>query len=1151
MDNNSKGQKYKRNTTNKPIYVYKPISYYKTKTNDSNSDDEEEEFSYRFNDKKLKSLKEKKTKKVQIQKKFEENNTIFSKSEINLLENKIKKDLNFSKNEIASKENIKRKKLKKSSKKKTYKKEDEQNEEDSNSFYEYINNKEEMVKTKSMNDLKKTIKNENKEKIVDNNIIKSETKISDSNNLKNVPEFYGFEVDEDDYKNEENDNFFLFDDMNRDKKKFKSKKIIKTKNNIENNEKNNNNVGTINNSDIKDDNKIDNINNNDKKEKNKSINDIRNNQIKNDYIINDHNENNPIKEEEKLNNKKKKIIKKKKVIKKSSNKKIKENFAIKIQNIWKAYQIRKRIKLMIIIKKIIIKLSDLFKIKKNQYINDFFILLKNINTKNKNSLKIDDEKLKELIEKEKQYDILIIKYEEALKEIKNLKNDLENKKTFFNQNLNLIDNKNQNISINIFPSKSPNNIIDKNFINKNKSKTIINQIEKINDITLRNSNNKKIKNNFIINKKVNIQLNRNKNENILFLNKIIALSKLFNRKNNYNLYLKKYFDKFKNKSNNLKYIQELQQPKKIMKNKNIIINKIKSFSLFKIQNENLNKNFNNNDINILINRNKNIFNEYKLIITKNITKLQILQNNKNQDINKKMIFNNLIINKQINKFINKKQKDDFIIVKLNNYNIENKSINKRNAFYNLYFNREKNINIQAIQKPLIITKKYELNLKSLEKKNDNYIIHKTINKKFHSNNFNFEKNIINYLYNNFNILSKIRNEFHLDKKSFLEKDLFINKIKNFSINNIKRKEHIIYKSKNNNFIINSCTKKSKKEYIITKVQNNFNIRNKINKKNFIINKVISKFKILESEYSEDTIDEYISISELYQLTINSSKKNEIIQKPKNYVINRVINRSIIDKVYKKLDVNNFKENKLIINKINNHYVLPKINNKKYIIYKSSINNFSLYQNTYNKNKLNNHIITKIQNIFYNKSSYKNNNNNLLINNNFVINKIISKLNYPKIKKEENIITRTINHNIKLIDDSTNNGKEENQILKIKKFENNLIITKVISKFKIENIKKDNKEKNKKFKSKFLFISENNQLFIKRNKNKIEKFSSININDINLNDSIKEKEINDSSEINNGEAKKRRKKIRKFKSKKLFISDNNQLKIKAIKKKKEN
>ena len=48
----------------------------------------------------------------------------------------------------------------------------------------------------------------------------------------------------------------------------------------------------------------------------------------------------------------------------------------------------------------------------------------------------------------------------------------------------------------------------------------------------------------------------------------------------------------------------------------------------------------------------------------------------------------------------------------------------------------------------------------------------------------------------------------------------------------------------------------------------------------------------------------------------------------------------------------------------------------------------------------------------------------------------------------------------------------------------------------------------------------------KNKAKKEEQNKNNINDTNLNDSIKEKEINDSSEINNGEAKKRRKKIRK-------------------------
>ena len=1157
MDNNEQKQKYKRNMTNKPIYKYKPISYYTNKPDEQSSEDEEE-FSYRFNDKKLKLLEEKKTKKEKIKKYLEDNNENYSKSELNLFENQIKKNLNFDHKEIPVEKNIKKKKIKRSSKTKSNKK--DESKEISNSFYEYIPNEGEMKKTISLNDLNKENGNENNDKVINNCALKSEKKLSNLSNLLNEPEFYGFEVDEKDYKKETNNNDFLFDEMNNDKKKVKLKKKKNSKSLKKNKTNNDIIIDNKNNSDIKDNNKTTNVNNNDKIEKLNNddkvdkIIDIKDNEIKNENIDDNNKENNLLKED-KLNNKKKhKIIKKKKIIKKSSNKKIKENFAVKIQNLWKIYQLRKKIKLMLIKKKLIIKLSDFIKNKINKdYYSYFFIHLKNIDKKNKNSLKLDEkienykvdnEKLKELIEKENKYDILIIKYEEALKEIKKLKNELENRKTFFNQNLNLIDNKNQNISINIFPTESTKKIIDKKHI-KNK----INQVEKINELTIKNPNNK-FKNNFIINKKVNIELlNKRKNENILNLNKIVVLSKIFHRmNNNYNLYLKNYFEKFKMKSIISKYIQEMKKSQNIKKEKNIIINKVKAFSLIKIKNERL---YNNKNQDNFIN--KNNFNESKLIITKNISKLQILQNNKNINIKKNNLFNNLIINKQINKsIINKKPKCEFIIVKLKNYNIiENKNLNKRNIFSNLSLIREKDLNIKCnmkIQKPLIICRKYELNIKKFEKKVNNYIIHKTINNKIISNNnmLNFENKIIKYLSDNLNIISKIKKEFHLDKKYFTEKDLFINKVSNLNIYKIKKKENIVYKSKNNDFIISGKILKQKKEYIITKVQDNFSIRNKKKNNNFIINKAISNFTILESEVSEETIDEYISISETYQLTINGAKKTKMINKKhKNYVINRVINKSVIDKIYKKFNIDKFNDKKLKINKINNYYILQKIIHPENIIYKSSNNNFSLYRDI-NKNKLNNHIITKIQNIFYAKNSYKNN-NNMKNNNNCVINKVITRLYFPKIKRNENIITRTITDNIKLI---KNNEKEENQISQTKKFDKNLIITKVISKLNINNVKK---EKNIKFKSKFLFVSDNNQLFIKRKKNsRVENISPINNYSINniLNDSIKENEINNSCEINNGETKKKKKKLKKFKSKKLFISDNNQLKIKAIKNKKE-
>ena len=140
-----------------------------------------------------------------------------------------------------------------------------------------------------------------------------------------------------------------------------------------------------------------------------------------------------------------------------------------------------------------------------------------------------------------------------------------------------------------------------------------------------------------------------------------------------------------------------------------------------------------------------------------------------------------------------------------------------------------------------------------------------------------------------------------------------------------------------------------------------------------------------------------------------------------------------------------------------------------------------------------------------------------------------------------------------------NLKQNGMNLNKSNIDKNLVITKIISKLFINNTKKPKREKKgRKFKSKFLFVSDNNQLFIKRNK----KLNRDNINN-NLfnenNNNTKEKELENSiKEINLGnndedsnrkDSDIKKKRIRKFKSKKLFISDNNQLKIKGIKNKK--
>ena len=267
---------------------------------------------------------------------------------------------------------------------------------------------------------------------------------------------------------------------------------------------------------------------------------------------------------------------------------------------------------------------------------------------------------------------------------------------------------------------------------------------------------------------------------------------------------------------------------------------------------------------------------------------------------------------------------------------------------------------------------------------------------------------------------------------------------------------------------------------------------------------------------------------------------------------------------------------MIINKIINNFSIRRLKKDDFIINKSFNNNFMLYNN--NKNNKNcNFVITKVQNKFNIKrttisqcneeikeqlvSKYNNSKDKL------VINKVISKLNYQKIKKKENIITKTINESIMKCDNNLIVEENENLLsmkqismnLNKSNIDKNLIITKIISKFFINSAKKPKREKKgRKFKSRLLFVSDNNQLFIKRNK-KLNR-DKINNNLFNENNNnTKEKDLENSiqeinlGKIDEGNIRKdsdiKKKRIRKFKSKKLFISDNNQLKIKGIKNKK--
>ena len=1194
-------QNYKRNT-NKPIYQYRKISYY---FNDSDENEDEEEFSYTINDTKIQALKEQKIKnESKMSKTFKvENKMILSKSQmnINLVENDMEKSASTSiMPKIPKKKKIvvKKKKIKKVNKNApvpislTEKRGIENDSEKNYYNIEDLKNEED---TPEKNPLMSSFTKDNRNDISDNQINEYDNNIlSNSQNLLNIPDFFGFELEEKDKDKDNKNNIsskkdFIFDKTKENKKekklkKNKSQKKIKTikkkKKHIEkkineikidekNIENNNNNYdiskSSLTNEDIKEFKIIDDVDADNKENNEDETNNISTSN--NDSNVDSKNiklRNNPIK----LQNENQEIL------------------STKIQSIWRAYQTQKRIKFIKIVKNFIEKLSNIIKNKITDNYSEFIEKIndrkknKNIKLKSqKHSKKLkglntliagmDTQKLNELIEKEKKYDILLAKYEEVMKELEKLKKEIEIKKSVFNQNLNLIDNKNQNISINIFPNDTSKK--NKNEINSQvyERYTKINEISNIKIL----SKSKQDSKNFIINRNISVQiLNIKKNENILFDQKYFNLYKIFNNLNEKNkFYMRNYFDKYKSIAQSLNCVEKYKKFEKITRRRNLVINLVKSFSINKIESRNksktkkiiklipkksIKKKLSNSNIS---NNSINTFSESKLVINKIISKFNIIQKNNNYNKDK---YNNFVITKLINKFnINSKKKSDFVITKvLNEFKINNNS-DKHKA-------KEKGKLIRSENSQLMKKKS-----KSLKKKDINYVSDKinnnTIN--INSNDDSYEEQIIKYLKQNRMIIEKIKNEFNLNRRHFNNSELVINKIKSIYFGKIKKNENVISKYAFNNFMINRIHRKS--NLVITKIENNFKIVKRKKNNNFIITKVVKNYNILGENSEEDRPDIFLSNSDTFQLKINSNK----IKTSQNLIINKVINDSFIDKIITKKNIENkFKDSKLVINKIINNFSIRRLKKDDYIINKSLNNNFMLH-NSHHNNKNFNFVITKVQNKFNIKrttisqcneeikeqlvSKYNNSKDKL------VINKVISKLNYQKIKKKENIITKIINENIIPCDNNLKIEKNEN-LLNLKQngmnlnksnIDKNLVITKIISKLFINNTKKPKREKKgRKFKSKFLFVSDNNQLFIKRNK----KLNRDNINN-NLfnenNNNTKEKELENSiKEINLGnndedsirkDSDIKKKRIRKFKSKKLFISDNNQLKIKGIKNKK--
>jgi hypothetical protein len=210
-----------KSTTNKPIYQYKKISYYSKDSEDSN---EEDEYSYILSDKKIKALKEKKyknEKKMSKSLKF-----VPTKNEINknYIESNIgNNSTNIEIPKISKKKKIviKKKKIKKVNKNALVQiplNLQDKADEGPNSFR--IIEKEEKadisVPPNKVEDENSNISKENAKK--DSNLV------STSHQVLNIPDFFGFEVDEEE-GNENNREDFIFDGKAKSKKGTNLKKI--------------------------------------------------------------------------------------------------------------------------------------------------------------------------------------------------------------------------------------------------------------------------------------------------------------------------------------------------------------------------------------------------------------------------------------------------------------------------------------------------------------------------------------------------------------------------------------------------------------------------------------------------------------------------------------------------------------------------------------------------------------------------------------------------------------------------------------------------------------------------------------------------------------------------------------------------------------
>ena len=528
----------------------------------------------------------------------------------------------------------------------------------------------------------------------------------------------------------------------------------------------------------------------------------------------------------------------------SENFKNNVNLIIKIQSAWRFYKSKIKLKLFRFIKSLV----NAFKNKKIDYFKYLFIKLKEYKDGKMNNNSIGNKKLNELLQKGKNYDILNNKYEKVLKELNEIKNKLT-----YKQNLNMINNKNQNISINIFPTKvnkrknnlimeKTNKILISNEKNAIDNKTIYNScnlfylLEKINQINLRYYFLKFI---LFLSYIKNSKIKKKNNENNFIISKIKSFS------------IKKKLKKKKNKINVIKAKYQ----------NNLILSSQISWFIKPV------KHYKINDLNIQEQCSIELkyFKNYDLQISE-INEITF----ERKKIEKKVINkdNNYIINKIKNFWI---YKDEYFIENhIINYLKKKKYIlEKIKKIFNLkleYFN-EKILRINKIFE--IEYNKRNTSINSIYKQNSckkNYF-------------FEINKLVINKIINNFKII-KIKG-----------KTLIINKLSSNNVSIVKRKNlknNIIMPKKEKILYISGNTK-IKEELISEKIiPNDENIKNNNENKIYIKDKLVitrtgSEFfmrikrkRRLKKKKSKRFKTKNLFISDYNQLYIKRNKSNNNI-----------------------------------------------------------------------------------------------------------------------------------------------------------------------------------------------------------------------------------------------------------------------------------